>query len=330
MTTTLKPHMSWLRDIAIAAFLAAPIAFMTPAVAQEYPNAEETLDWTIAFGPGGGSDIMARTIVEILRKYNFYPGDIAPENRAGGSGAVGWGYFYGQSGNGYAISTTSGSFVTTPLQADTPWQPEDFTPVALLATDDLVLVVNSSSDIENIDDFIASAKANPMNIGGTGTVNVDFIVPTLFAQKAGFEFDYVSFNSMADQTTALLSNALDSMVGNPGEIMGLIEYGDLRPLVFSGQITPSVLHGVPTMGEVGFDIGVSMPRGMILAPDAPVEAQEWWINTMKKVVETPEWASYIAKNTLTPTVIYGEDFRTFLVNTKNGFQEVLRLAGVID
>ena len=184
--------------------------------------------------------------------------------------------------------------VTTPLQADTPWQPEDFTPVALLATDDLVLVVNSSSDIQNIDDFIASAKASPMNIGGTGTVNVDFIVPTLFAQKAGFEFDYVSFNSMADQTTALLSNALDAMVGNPGEIIGLIDSGDLRPLVFSGQVTPSVLKGVPTMGEVGFDIGVSMPRGLILAPDAPAEAQEWWIATMKKVVETPEWASYIA------------------------------------
>jgi putative tricarboxylic transport membrane protein len=330
MTITLKPNMSWLRASAIVAFLTAPMAVVTPAVAQGYPSADETLDWTIAFGPGGGNDIMARTIVDILRKYELYPGDISPENRAGGSGAVGWGYLYGQSGNGYAISTTSGSFVTTPLQADTPWQPEDFTPVALLATDDLVLVVNSSSDIQNIDDFIASAKASPMNIGGTGTVNVDFIVPTLFAQKAGFEFDYVSFNSMADQTTALLSNALDAMVGNPGEIIGLIDSGDLRPLVFSGQVTPSVLKGVPTMGEVGFDIGVSMPRGLILAPDAPAEAQEWWIATMKKVVETPEWASYIATNTLTPTVIYGEDFRTFLGNTKNGFQEVLRSVGAID
>ncbi len=330
MKTNLKPRMSWLRSSAIAIFLAVPIAFTTPSVAQEYPNAEETLDWTIAFGPGGGSDIMARTIVEILRKYDLYPGDISPVNRAGGSGAVGWGYFYGQSGNSYAISTTSGSFVTTPLQADTPWQPEDFTPVALLATDDLVLVVNSSSDIENIDDFIASAKTSPMNIGGTGTVNVDFIVPTLFAQKAGFEFDYVSFNSMADQTTALLSNALDAMVGNPGEIMGLIESGDLRPLVFSGQVTPSVLQGVPTMGELGFDIVVSMPRGLILAPGAPVEAQEWWVETIKKVVETPEWETYIVKNTLTPTVIYGEDFRTFLVKTMNGFDEVLRSSGVID
>lgn len=314
----------------LAAAIAMPLAFGSAAIAQDYPSTDETLDWTIAFGPGGGNDIMARSIIEILNKYDLYPGDIQVENRAGGSGAVGWGYLFGQSGSAYGISTTSGSFVTTPLQADTPWQPEDFTPVALLATDDLVLVVNGNSEIKTIEEFIAAAKANPMNIGGTGTVNVDFIVPTLFAEKAGFEFDYVSFNDMSEQTTALLSNALDAMVGNPGEILGLINSGDLRPLVFSGQNVPEALAGTPTMGELGYDIGVSMPRGLILAPDAPQEAQDWWIETMKKVVETPEWGEYIASNTLTPTVIYGEDFRTFLENTKNGFEVVLKSVGAIE
>jgi len=321
----------WLPQGTVATLAACSIALATPALAQEiYPSADDTLDWTIAFGPGGGNDIMARTIIDILTKYELYPGDISAENRAGGSGAVGWGYLYAQDGDPYGISTTSGSFVTTPLQADTPWQPEDFTPVALLATDDLVLVVNGDSEIQNIEQFIEMAKANPMNIGGTGTVNVDFIVPTLFAEKAGFEFDYVSFNSMADQTTALLSGALDSMVGNPGEILGLIDAGELRPLVYSGNSTPAALGDVPTMGDIGFGIGVSMPRGLILPPNAPDAAQDWWIGTMQKVVETPEWADYIASNTLTPTIIYGEDFRSFLVETKNGFETVLKSVGAID
>ena len=321
----------WLPQGIVATLTACSIALAAPAMAQEtYPSTDDTLDWTIAFGPGGGNDIMARTIIDILTKYDLYPGDISAENRAGGSGAVGWGYLFAQDGDPYGISTTSGSFVTTPLQADTPWQPEDFTPVALLATDDLVLVVNGDSEIQNITQFIEAAKAEPMNIGGTGTVNVDFIVPTLFAEKAGFEFDYVSFNSMADQTTALLSGALDSMVGNPGEILGLIEAGELRPLVYSGNSTPAALGDVPTMGDIGFGIGVSMPRGLILPPNVPAAAQEWWIGTMQKVVETPEWAEYIASNTLTPTVIYGEDFRSFLVETKNGFETVLRSVGAID
>jgi len=330
METTKTTFASSWRVALAAAVVAAPVAIATPVLADDYPSADETLDWTIAFGPGGGNDIMARSIIEILNKYDLYPGEISAENRAGGSGAVGWGYLYAQDGEAYGISTTSGSFVTTPLQADTPWQPEDFTPVALLATDDLVLVVNGDSEIENIDQFIANAQANPITIGGTGSVNVDFIVPTLFAERAGFEFDYVSFNSMSEQTTALLSNALDAMVGNPGEILGLIESGDLKPLVFSGKSTPAALEGVPTMGDVGYDIGVSMPRGLILPPNAPEEAQQFWIETMQKVVETPEWGEYISGNTLTPTVLYGDEFRSFLIDTKNGFETVLREVGAIE
>ena len=312
-----------------AAVVGAALA-VAPAAAQDYPSPDETLDWTIAFGPGGGNDIMARTIIDILDAYDLYPGDIRAENRAGGSGAVGWGYLHAQAGSGYGISTTSGSFVTTPLQADTPWRPGDFTPVALLAADDLVLLVNADSEIGTIQEFIAHARENPVSIGGTGSVNVDFIVPTLFAQEAGFEFDYVSFNSMAEQTTALLSKALDAMVGNPGEVLGLIDSGELRPLVFSGRTTPAALGDVPTMGDIGHDIGVSMPRGLILPPDAPAEAQEWWIATMKRVVDTPEWDAYIENNTLTPTVIYGDEFGTFLTDTMNGFEEVLRSVGAIE
>ena len=84
------------------------------------------------------------------------------------------------------------------------------------------------------------------------------------------------------------------------------------------------------MGDVGHDIGVSMPRGLILPPNAPEEAQEFWIETMQRVVETPEWAEYIATNTLTPTILYGDEFRSFLVRTQDGFGEVLREVGAIE
>ena len=84
------------------------------------------------------------------------------------------------------------------------------------------------------------------------------------------------------------------------------------------------------MGDIGYDIGVSMPRGLILPPNAPEEAQQFWIETMQQVVETPEWDAYISGNTLTPTVLYGDDFRTFLADTKNGFETVLREVGAIE
>ena len=300
------------------------------ALAQGYPDPSERLDWTIAFGPGGGNDIMSRTLIDILDKYDLYPGEIVAENRVGGSGAVGWGHLYNQAGNPYAISSTSGSYITTPLQADTPWGPTDFTPIALMATDDLVLVVNGNSDIDDFEEFIERAKAEPLAIGGMGAVNVDFIVPTLLAEAAGFDFDYVSFNEVGELQTALLSNALDAMMANPGEIMGMIEAGELKALAYSGVETPKALEGLPTFQEAGYDVAISMPRGLVLAPDVPAEAQEWWIETMKKVVETPEWQQYIETNLLTENIRYGEDFRTFLADTQGTFEEILRVQGAID
>ena len=71
MTITSKAQRSWAHAGAMAAILALPLGGAAPAIAQDYPSAEETLDWTIAFGPGGGNDIMARTIIDILTKYDL-------------------------------------------------------------------------------------------------------------------------------------------------------------------------------------------------------------------------------------------------------------------
>ncbi len=316
------------RATAVACALVAPAVAAGPVAAQDYPN--EQLEWTIAFGPGGGNDIMSRTIVDILQKYDLYPAEIAVENRAGGSGAVGWGHLYSQSGDPYAISTTSGSFITTPLQADTPWSPSDFTPIALLATDDLALLVNGDSEIDSLEEFVESARENPPVIGGIGTVNVDFIVAKILSDQAGFEFDYVSFNDAGEMNTALLSDALDAMMANPAEILGLVELGDMKALAFSGDTVPEGLGDIPTMAEAGYEIGVSMPRGLILAPDAPEEAQDWWVETIKQVVETPEWDAYITNNQLTENLQYGEDFESTLLRTQDNFARILRDQGVIE
>jgi putative tricarboxylic transport membrane protein len=311
----------------LAAAIAAFALIATPAAAQKYPS--ERLNVTIAFGPGGGNDIMSRNLIAILEKYKLYPADIVAENRPGGSGAKGWGYVFSQRGNPYHVSTTSGSFITTPLQANTPWQPASFTPVALLASDDMLLLVNKGSSAKTLKDFIAAAKAKPPSIGGIGTVNIDFIVPKLVSEKAGFEFKYVSFNKQGELITALLSGALDAAMSNPGEVLGLLQSGDMRALAYSGKSTPAALGKVPTFAELGYDIGISLPRGLVLPPGVPKEAQQWWIETIKKVVQTPEWKAFVDKQLLTENVLYGEDFRAFLVKTQGTFADILRKSGAI-
>lgn len=313
-----------------AALIAALVVGSLLSLGSAQYDPTEEVNFTIAFGPGGGNDIMSRTLVEILEKYDLYPGNIVATNREGGSGAVGWGYLYAQEGSDYDLSTTSGSFITTPLQADTPWNAEDFVPVALLATDDLVLLVNGDSEIDSFDEWLEVARSETLAIGGIGAVNVDFIVPKVLSSAAGFEFDYVSFNAAGELNTALLSGALDAIVSNPGEVLGLMDSGDMKALAYSGASTPDALGDLPTFGDAGYDIGISMPRGLIMAPGASEEAQQWWIETMKQVVETPEWAEYIDNNLLTEDVRYGDEFFDFLLNVRDSFEQILREEGAID
>lgn len=296
--------------------------------AADYPS--ESLDWTIAFGAGGGNDIMARTMVDIINQYEMYPEDITLENREGGSGATGWGYLFSQAGSGYGVSTTSGSFITTPLQADTGWTFEDFTPIGLFATDDAVFVVPPDSGMETWEDWVEFAKGQEtVVVGGIGTVNVDFILHQMLADAAGYEIDYVSFNEEGQLQTAMLSGALDGMVSNTGSILGQIEADEMTPLLYTGIERLDVISDVPTGEEKGIEGLPSMPRGMILPPDAPVEAQEWWIDTMKEVVETPEWQEYVSSNYLTENIEWGPDFFDSLEKTTNSFETILEEAGAL-
>ena len=151
---------------ALIALVAALAAFVVTAATPEAGQADlprtirpKELDWTIAFGPGGGNDLMARKLVQIIQDEKLYPADIAVENREGGSGATGWGYLMSKAGDPYNVSTTSGSFLTTPLQADPGWTYKDFTHVGLMATDDALLLVDGKKPIKTFEDWVNFAKS---------------------------------------------------------------------------------------------------------------------------------------------------------------------------
>jgi putative tricarboxylic transport membrane protein len=297
--------------------------------AANYPSKD--LDWTIAFGPGGGNDIMARTMVNIINEKKLYTGgNIVVQNREGGSGATGWGHLFKQKGEGYGISTTSGSFLTTPLQAKTGWKPQDFTPVGLFATDDALFVVPGKSPIKSWQEWVDFAKEKgTVAVGGIGTVNVDFIIHAILADAAGYKIDYVPFNEEGQLQTALLSGALDGMVSNTGSILGQVQANAVRPLLFTGKKPLPALPDVPTGEALGFKDLPAMPRGLILPPEAPQAATDWWIATMKKVVATPEWKEYLKSNYLTEDVRWGADFGTFVTETSDEFKRVLTEKGAL-
>lgn len=307
---------------------AAASAIAAPAVAEEYPS--ERLTYTIAFGPGGGNDRMSRTVVDILRQQELYAGDIVVENREGGSGAVGFSYVARHAGDPYRLTSTSGNFIGTPLVADTDWTYADFTPIGLLASDAMLLVVRSDSGFDDVDAFVAAAKAGRVTIAGSGSAGPERVTAALFAQAAGIEFDYVPIGSGGELVTALTSGSVNAVVANPSEVAGQLEAGTLKALAFSDSERSTNNPDVPTFRELGYDFSFSLPRGVVMPSNVDPAVQEWWISTLQKVIETPEWKEYLVKNGMSGNPIWGADFATYLKETSAQYRAVLVQIGAIE
>lgn len=314
--------------IAAAATAGIVAASGVTAFAADYP--QERLTYTVAFGPGGGNDRMSRTIVDILNKYDLYPNDIVVENREGGSGAVGFSYVKRQAGNPYSATSTSGNFLGTPLVADTDWTYKDFTPVGLLASDAMFLVVRSDSDFKNLDDVVKAANEGRFTIAGSGSAGPERVTASLFANAADIEYEYVPIGSGGELVTALTSGSVDAVVANPSEVAGQIDAGTFTALAFSDSARSTNHPDIPTFRELGYDFDFSLPRGVVLAPDLDPSVQEWWVATLKEAVSKPEWQDYLVKNGMSGNPIWGAEFGTYLEATSAKYEAVLKEIGAIN
>lgn len=309
--------------------MALSVLVTAPSFAKDMNYPVERLNYTIAFGPGGGNDLMSRTVVDILKKYNYYPNNIRVDNLAGGSGAVGFNHVAQQKGNPYYLTSTSGNFLGTPLISNTGWTYEDFTPVGLLAQDAMFLVVRADSDFKSAKDFVEYAKSNRVVMGGTGAAGPERVVASLFAEKAGFDFDYVPSQDGGGMVTSLTSHSVDAIVANPSEVSGQIKAGNFRPLAYSEEQRSTVYLDVPTFKEQGYDFAFSLPRGVVMPKGVSAEVQQWWVDTLKKVVVTEEWKNYLKTNSLSGNTVWGQDFEKNLAHTNADFKRILTQIGAI-
>ncbi|WP_175443205.1 Bug family tripartite tricarboxylate transporter substrate binding protein [Vibrio sonorensis] len=313
----------------VALLTCATLVVSPTILADETDYPSERLNYTIAFGPGGGNDLMSRTVVEILKKYKFYDQTIRVDNLAGGSGAVGFNYVAQQSGNPYYLTSTSGNFLGTPLVSNTGWTYEDFTPIGLLAQDAMFIVVRADSPFKTAKDFVDYAKENRVTIGGTGAAGPERVVASLFAESAGFDYDYVPSQDGGGMVTSLTSQSVDAIVANPSEVSGQIKAGNFRPLAYSEAQRSTVYKDVPTFKEQGYDFAFSLPRGVVMPKGVDKDIQQWWVQTLQKVVETPEWRDYLTTNSLSGNTVWGDDFATNLSSTNADFKRVLTQIGAI-
>jgi putative tricarboxylic transport membrane protein len=308
----------------VSALSAAAIVVATPALAQ-YPDRDITM--IIPFGVGGGSDTLARTIGNVIGELKALPVSILPENKPGGSGAVGYSTVAKEKGNPNIIATVSVSFFTTPLQGGSPVSYRDFTPLAAIAQSPYVLVVPASSEYKTLEDL---KKAKRLTTGTVGVVSDAALLARMTSKGLGVQIDPVPFDGEGEVMAAILGGHVNIAYFNPSEVLPQIKAGTLRALAVSSAKRADAFPDVPTFSELGQNIVHTQIRGLVMPKGVKPEVVSYWEGVLKKVAESPQWrAQYIDRFYDVPNFMNSEEFGKAIVETSDRDERLMKELGVI-
>jgi putative tricarboxylic transport membrane protein len=308
VSTSIIPASAWVPD--------RPVEFVIPA------------------GAGGGADVMARFISPLVTKYKLSPKPWIVINKSAGAGSEGFMYVKGSKGNANLIIITLDNLFTTPLATGVPFSWKDLTPVSRLALDYFCLWVNAASPYKTVNEYFDAVKKAPGKfvMGGTGSKQEDQIITVMLEQDFGLKFNYVPFKGGGEVAVELVGKHVNSTVNNPAEAVSHWKNGTLRPLavIDSARINLPDWKSIPTMKEAtGKDVSYMMLRGIFMAPGVTKEQVDYYVETLKKVTETPEWKKYISDNGLKDAFLAGPEFTKWLAEKDATTKEAMKKGGLI-
>ena len=302
------------------------------ALAQaKYPS--KTIEVVVPYAPGGGTDNLMRMITGIMDENKWSPVPINVNNRAGGSGAVGFSYLINKKGDSHVVAGATPMVVSGKIEGRLPGNHRDaMTILMIVAIDELMLSVRSESPFKTIDDFVKAARDKPsqLTVGGTATYSEDHIFTHLFEQAAKIKVKYVPFNSGGEVTAALMGGHVDAGVMNPNEIVAQIEAGKAKNLAVAARKRLADAPDVPTFAEKGYEFYWEQMRGVVGPANMTPEAVAWWQDALRKVTATKKWQElYIKRNLLTPTAWVGEEANKYLDGLTGKYESALGALGAI-
>src|SRR5437868_4722033 len=214
---------------------------------------ERTIRIVVPFAPGGGTDVIARTLAQEMAK--DLGAAIIIENKPGAGTIIGTQAVAASEPDGTTLLMgTFANAVNPSLYAKLPYDPhKDLAAVALIARSFNIVVVNSASPVKSIAELIAAAKADPdkLSYGTYGTGTSAHLAGELFKSMAKVNLTMVPYKGAAPAITDLLGGRIQVMFTTVASAAPLIAGGQLRALaVTSAERTPA-FPDIPTLAEAG-------------------------------------------------------------------------------
>ena len=251
MPVTIAPTRFALALAALVAGCALSGAVKSPALADEFAGKVTRI--VVPFAPGGGTDIISRTLAQEMAKE--LGGTVIVENKPGAGTVIGTEYVAKAPPDGHMLVMATFAHAVNPsLRAKLPYDTDkDFAPVALVARSFNIVVVNPSSGINSIADLIKAAKDKPngLNFGTFGPGTSAHLAGELFKSLAGVKLTAVHYKGASPAITDLLGGTIQVMFTTVASATSLIKAGKLKALAVTAAKRTSAFPDLPTVAEAG-------------------------------------------------------------------------------
>ncbi|HTD90827.1 MAG TPA: tripartite tricarboxylate transporter substrate binding protein [Burkholderiales bacterium] len=235
-----------------AVALAGVLACTANAYAQHYPN--RPVRWVVPFAPGGPTDIMSRAIGEKLGQRLGQ--QFVVDNRGGAGGNIGAELVARAHPDGYTIMIghVGTHAINVTLYQKLPYDPiKDFTPISLLATLPLALVIHPSLQATTVKDLITLAQKRPgeLNFASAGSGGPTHLAGEVFKSMAKINIVHIPFKGNAQGLIETISGRVQMMFSNLLTSMPHVRSGKLRAIGISSPNRSPQAPDLPTLAESG-------------------------------------------------------------------------------
>ena len=273
---SLPPRLSLHLGAAVLGLVAAaaPAAGMAQAAFPSKP-----IRLIVPFPPGGGTDMIARTVAQKVADLNKW--SVIVNNRPGAGGNLGVDAAAKSAPDGYTLvmGQTSNLAINPTLYTKLPYDPlKDLTPVALVSSSPIVMAVPVNSPFKTFADVVAASKGKPdaVTLGYSGNGTVAHLAGELAENAAGIKLRHIPYKGAAQAMTDLVGGQIDLYMSSVPTLLGQVRNGKLRAIAITSAKRAGQLPDTPTLAESGYKGFDAVTWFGILAPagtPAPIVAQ---------------------------------------------------------
>jgi putative tricarboxylic transport membrane protein len=290
------------------------------------------VDLVVHSALGGGSDVFARALVEMIEREKLAAQPIRVVNKTAGASAEAMAYLAGKRGDDHTLAVFTNTWLTTPLtRKDPPHSIRDFTPVVRLVLEPTIAVVRADSTYRTLPDFIAAAKKNPgaLKQAGGSVTAIESMTGLLLQSATGAKWTFVSTPAVADRMVNLVEGKVDIVIPQPQDANEHISAGKARAIAAITERRLAALPDVPTAKEQGISMSIiANVRGVVAPPQMPAAARVYWEELFARLGATPSWRKYVADNQVEDVFLRGAELAPYLEEQTVLMRRVLREAGV--